>query len=307
MGRKKIGRLLIDETKFHDLFFKLNFLNKLRMKITGNKEIKNLEVYILELNSFYQNDLFSGAIFIFNFRKFFSKKKEQIFSPTMQHNTLLLYLFIQKTITGNSFKVTRFLFDYLFTGNARRILILEFLKIYNSYDFLFGFKFRVSGIIPFVISFIKEKNRKRCIALVLNQVFFKYSNKKKIEFYFSFKLKPFITNCSFFFLESLGIKLLFLHHSIIEHFTFNLPFMIMKKTSSQLFISNCLNVKKFIYEYYEFFNCLQILQSIEISSANYQFFYNQMIIKYKKGFFLKKNFHPLLISILEKNKSNFFF
>ena len=81
----------------------------------------------------------------------------------------------------------------------------------------------------------------------------------------------------------------------------------MKKTSSQLFISNCLNVKKFIYEYYEFFNCLQILQSIEISSANYQFFYNQMIIKYKKGFFLKKNFHPLLISILEKNKSNFFF
>ena len=307
MGKEKTGRILIDEKKSHDLFLKLNFLNKLKMTTTGNKEIKNLEVNILELNSFYQNDLFSGVIFIFDFKKFFFKVRKPIINPFIQHNTLLFYLFIQKTITGNSFKVNKSLFDYLFPGNVRKILILEFLKIYNSYDFLFGFKFRFSGILPFVISFIKEKNRKKCITLALNHVLYKYNNNRKIEIYFSFKLKPFITNCSFFFLEIFGIKLLFFHHSIIEHLTFKLPIILMKKAYRQLFSNNCLKFKESICGFYEFFNCLHILQSIEISSVNCQFLYNQMMFKYKRGFFLKENFHPLLISTLKKNKSNFFF
>ena len=307
MKNKKIGRLMIEESKYTDLFFKLNFLDNLKNRNIGKKKIKDLEENVLNLNSFYQNDFFSGSTFIFEFRKFFSKTMEHILGPHIQHNTRVFYLFLQKTITGNSFRVNRFFFDYLFPGYTRKILIFDFLKIYNSYDFLFGSKSRFSGILPFVISFIKENNRKKCITLILNQVFFKYIDSKNIESYFSFKLKPFITNCSFSFMEFFGIKLLFFYRSIIEHLTFKLRSATMKKGFRLLFYNDFSRFKESFYKCYEFSNCLHILQSIESSSVNCQILRKQTLIVYKWREGFNENFHPLLITLLKKNKSYFFF
>jgi len=286
-----------------DLFFKLSFLKKLGLKNNKNGKIQKFEENILKSNSFFQNDVFSGTIYVLNFKNSFLKIGQKILNSFIQNNTLSFCLFLQKTITGNSFKINNFVFDHLFKGKVRQILILEFLKIYNSYEFFFNFNDRFSGIFPFYISFIKEKNKKKCIYLILNKIFFKYCETRKIEIYSTYKFKPFISNCRFFSMEFLGIKVLFFYQSVTEHFAFKLKSMLIKKDFDFLFTHCDLKFKGL---FFEFFNFLQILQSIEISPANCQIHYSQILFISKIVLFFKKNFHPLLLSIIKKNKANFF-
>ena len=286
-----------------DLFFKLSFLNKSKLKNNKNSKIHKLEENILKLNSFFQNDVFSGTIYVLNFKKSFFRRGRNILNSNIQNNTIIFCLFLQKTITGNSFKFNSFIFDHFFKEKVRQILILEFLKIYNSYEFFFNFNDRFSGSIPFYISFIKEKNKKKCIYLILNKIFFRYCEIRKIESYSTFKFKPFISNCHFFSMEFLGLKVLFFYQSITEHFAFSLKAMLIKKNFGFLFSHYSLKFKEF---FFEFFNFLQILQSIETSPTNCQIYYSQTLFTFKVILFLKKGFHPLLLSLLKKNRANFF-
>jgi hypothetical protein len=286
-----------------DLFFKLYFLNKLKLKNNKNTQIQKFEENILNMNSFFQNDVFSGTIYLLNFKKFFLNKERNILKSYTQNNTLIFCLFLQKTITGNSFRINSFIFNHFFKRKVRQILILEFLKIYNSYEFFFNFNDRFFASLPFFISFIKEKNKKKCIYLILNKIFFKYCETKKIETYSTYKFNPFVSNCHFFTMEFLGIKVLFFYQSVTEHFAFKLKSVLIKKDFVFLFSHYGLEFKEF---FFEFFNFLQILQSIETSPANCQMHYSQTLFTYKTVFFLKKNLHSLLLSLLKKNKANFF-
>jgi hypothetical protein len=104
-------------------------------------------------------------------------------------------------------------------------------------------------------------------------------------------------------MEFLGIKVLFFYQSVTEHFAFKLKSVLIKKDFVFLFSHYGLEFKGF---FFEFFNFLQILQSIETSPANCQMHYSQTLFTYKTVFFLKKNLHSLLSSLLKKNKANFF-
>jgi hypothetical protein len=286
-----------------DLFFKLGFLNKLKFKNNKNNKIQKFEENILKINSFIQNDVFSGTIYVLNFKKTIFKNGRNILNSYIQNNTFIFFLFLQKTITGNSFKTNGFILNHFLQRNVRQILILEFLKIYNSYEFFFNFNDRFSGSLPFFISFIKEKNKKKCIYLILNKIFFKYCETKKIETYTTYKFNPFVSNCHFFSMEFLGINVLFFYQSVTEHFAFKLKSILIKKDSGFLFSHSGLKFKEF---FFEFFNFMQILQSIETSPTNCQIYYSPILFKFKIVFFLKKNLHSLLLSLLKKNKANFF-
>ena len=78
-----------------DLFFKLSFLKKLGLKNNKNGKIQKFEENILKSNSFFQNDVFSGTIYLLNFKKFFLNKERNILKSYTQNNTLIFCLFLQ--------------------------------------------------------------------------------------------------------------------------------------------------------------------------------------------------------------------
>lgn len=304
-----LGRSFIETIRCNSNISKLNFFPNQEIKKNIVKKLDEFEINLLNLNSIFQNDIFSGAHILFNIKGFFCASNKKIFNKMILDNTCIFHFLFQKIISGNSFELNKFLSNRIFFSFFNGDLIFQVAKLvksYSSFDIVLKSQGRFSGILPFLFSFIQENLKKNCVIYFLNQKAFR-QGVKKMKPSIPFKLEPFVLNCSFLSMEFFGIKLFLNQFISIEHFTQKLCTLsnTQKKKGPVNLYTLCFG-KNFL-NFLDISDFLLILQSMETLDFRCQFFIFHFLIISRKNQRSEKNFHPLLNSMLIKIKSNFFF
>lgn len=304
-----IGRSFIETIVCNSKNSKLNLFHNPRLRKNIKKKFDEFEINLLNHNSIFQNDIFSGAHILFNIRKFLCARNKKLFNKLILDNTCIFHFLFQKIISGNSFELNKILSERIFFSYFNRDLIFEvakLIKMYSSFDVVLEAQVRFSGILPFLFSFIQENFKKNCVIYFINQKAFRLKV-KKTKPSVPFKVKPFVLNCSFLSMEFFGIKLCLNQLISVEHFTRKLcPLYNTKKKKRPVNLhTSCFG--KIFLNFLDISDFLLILQSIESLDFRCQFFIFKFLLISTQNQRSEKNCHPLLNSMLKKIKSNFFF
>jgi|Transcript_81869 hypothetical protein len=302
---KNLGRLILEDTEFFRCKGKVSFFISYK-----EKKVDKLELKILTLNSTNQNDLLSSLNLVFDFKKLILNSIKHIYFKTVNKSTILFKVFIQKVISGNSLQTNTYLLkNILIRYSPQNILIdsIQLIKIFRWYKFLKKPDNSLSGILSNFKSSFKELVEIRFIDFILNKNYCDSILDVGLTNSINLKLIPFILNSSFFMSRFFFFKLCFFYQLTEEHFSFKICDILIKNEQK---VSACYIIEKsrnFFLRFFDLFDLLLILQSIEGLILNYQVLSLNILIFCRHFLNNYSNSHPIVRWILKKIRSNFYF
>jgi len=302
---KRLGRLILEDIEFFHSKGKISFFISYK-----EKKVDKLELKILTLNSTSQNDLLSSLNLVFDFKKLILNSIKHIYFKTVNKSTILFKVFIQKVISGNSLQTNTYLLkNILMRYSPQNILIdsIQLIKIFRWYKFLLKPDNSLSGILSNFKSSFKNLVEIRFINFILNKNYCDLILEIGLTNSVNLKLIPFILNSSFLMSGFFFFKLCFFYQLTEEHFSFKICDILIKNEKK---VSACYMIEKsrnFFLKFFNLYDLLLILQSIEGLIFNCQFLSLDVLIFCRHFLNSYSNSHPIVRWILKKIRSNFYF